>query len=111
MTDGRGEKRQKGKEMGLCSALTFANTPCWEHTLARVLSGALESKRTRKPGALFINIRMETREGWKLFTFHSLLVSLFFFLELVQAFARIINSSTTKKVVHLKAGKEQFQEH
>lgn len=59
----------------LCS---FANTPCWEHALARVLSGALESKRMRKPGVLFINIRMERKEGRKLFTFHSLLVSLFF---------------------------------
>lgn len=81
----------------LCS---FANTPCWEHALARVLSGARESKRMRKPGVLFINIRMERKEGRKLFTFHSLFVSLLF-LELVQVFARTMNSSTTKKLDHL----------
>lgn len=60
----------------LCS---FANTPCWEHALARVLSDALESKRMRKPGVLFINIRMERKEGRKEAVYLSFPISLLVF--------------------------------
>lgn len=58
LTDGRRESKQKGKEKGLHWALTLATTPCWEQTLARVLSGALETKRMSKSGVLVIYIRI-----------------------------------------------------
>lgn len=58
LTDGRRESRQKGKEKGLHWAVTLATTPCWEQTLATVLSGALGAKQTRKSGVLVIYTRI-----------------------------------------------------